>query len=103
MRRTRHNVYAKRSTAAYAVVWDLEWHVVKAERLEPDTDLYGAMTAFIDRLKVEGWQPESTHEHGFVFVHRGVERRLVMVTGRDPYGVSRQSFDPFVGQDASRR
>jgi hypothetical protein len=96
MRRTRHDVFAKRTTAAYAVVWDLEWHVIMCQRLEPGVDLYKALTATIDRLSADGWQAECEHEHGFAFVRRGFERRLVMVTGRDPYSANRQSFSPFL-------
>jgi hypothetical protein len=108
MRRTRHNVYANRTTAAYAVVWNLEWHVTTCQRLELRSDLYEALTATIDRLSAigyrltaDGWQAECEHEHGFAFVRRGAERRLVMVTGRDPYSAGRQSFDPFGGQNSS--
>jgi hypothetical protein len=103
MRRTRYDVYAKRTTVAYAVVWDLEWHVATCRRLEPGSDLHEALTAAIDQLSADGWQAECEHEYGFAFVRRGVERRLVMVTGRDPASLGRQSFNPFGGQDAPRK
>ena len=32
---------------------------------------------------------------GFVFVRSGAERRLLILTERDPLSVAAQSFDPF--------
>ena len=32
---------------------------------------------------------------GFVFIRRETERRLLMLTPRDPYNSALQSFDPF--------
>ncbi len=56
------------------------------------------MAAAIDRLANEGWQAEATPEYGFVFIRRGTERRLLMLTPRDPYSARNQSFDPFRGK-----
>jgi len=58
-------------------------------------DLSGAMTATIERLAVEGWQGEATPEYGFIFIRRDGERRLLMLTPRDPYSTTAQSFNPF--------
>jgi hypothetical protein len=82
-------------TPRYVVVWDIHWHVMACQRLEPATDLSGAMTAAIDRLANEGWQAEATPQYGFVFIRRDTERRLLMLTPRDPYSTTSQSFDPF--------
>src|SRR5258708_4352282 len=41
---------------------------LSARRLEPATDLSGAMAATLDRLVGEGWQAEATPEYGFVFI-----------------------------------
>jgi hypothetical protein len=95
MRRTRHDVFAKRTTAAYAVVWDLEWQVIACQRLPPGADLHAALKALLAQLEADGWRPESGLDHGFTFVRRGAERRLVMVTGREPRSVELQSFNPF--------
>jgi len=95
MRRARHDVFAQRTTAAYAVVWDLEWHLITSRRLEPGCDLYGALLALLEQIQAEGWRPECEPEYGFTFVCRGLERRLVMVTARDPTNVGSQSFNPF--------
>jgi hypothetical protein len=95
MRLTRRNVYAKRTTTAYAVVWDLEWHLIECRRLDPGSDLYAALSETVDALEADGWHPEFEHAHGFVFVRQGAERRLVTVTGRDPYSDTQQSFNPF--------
>ena len=83
------------TTPRYVVVWDLHWHVLECQRLEPAADLSGAMAATIERLEVEGWQAEATPEYGFVFIRNGTERRLVMLTPRDPCSTALQSFSPF--------
>jgi hypothetical protein len=82
----------------YVVLWDLHWHVLDCQRLEPGTDLSVAMAAAIERLEGAGWQAEATPEYGFVFVRRELERRLLMLTPRDPYSTTFQSFSPFDGQ-----
>jgi hypothetical protein len=55
------------------------------------------MAAAIDRLEVEGWHTEATPEYGFVFIRRGGERRLLMLTPRYLYDTGSQSFNPFRG------
>jgi hypothetical protein len=87
--------FNKAPTPRFVVLWDLHWHVLDCQRLEPAADLSGAMTAAIERLTGEGWQAEATPEYGFVFVRRENERRLLMLTPRDPYSVGPQSFNPF--------
>ena len=87
--------YNKAPSPRYVVLWDLHWHVIECERLEAAADLSSAMVATIDRLEVEGWQAEATPEYGFVFIRKGAERRLLMLTPRDPYNMTEQSFSPF--------
>jgi hypothetical protein len=53
------------------------------------------MMAAIERLSVEGWQIEAEPRFGFAFIHRNSERRLLMLTPRDPYDNRPQSFNPF--------
>jgi hypothetical protein len=53
------------------------------------------MAATIARLEGEGWEPEATPEYGFVFIRCQAERRLLMLTTRDPASATPQSFDPF--------
>ena len=77
------------------VLWDLHWQVLDCERLEPAADLSGAMAAAIERMAGAGWQAEATPEYGFVFIRREAERRLLMLTPRDPYSAGAQSFSPF--------
>jgi hypothetical protein len=55
------------------------------QHLEPAADLSGAMAATIERLEGDGWQAEGTAEYGFVFIRREGERRLLMLTERDPH------------------
>jgi hypothetical protein len=79
----------------YVVVWDLQWQVLECQRLEPAADSSSAMAAAIDRLQGEGWQAEGSAEYGFMFIRRGDDRRLLMLTPRDPYSTTSQSFSPF--------
>jgi hypothetical protein len=70
--------------------------LLHCQRLAPAADLSGAMAATIDRLAGGGWQAEATLEYGFVFIRREVERRLLMLTQRDPASTAAQSFSPFI-------
>ncbi|MEA3197456.1 MAG: hypothetical protein QOF32_1508 [Gammaproteobacteria bacterium] len=56
------------------------------------------MAAAIKRFADEGWQTEGGAEYGFVFIRRVDERRLLMLTPRDPYDTTAQAFNPFRGQ-----
>ena len=76
-------------------VFGLQWQVIESHRLEPATDLYGAMTAAIDRLAAEGWQIEAAPRFGFAFIRRDGERRLLIITPRDPHDATPQTFSPF--------
>jgi hypothetical protein len=95
MGRYRHKVYAKDMTPRRVTVFGLQWQVIESHRLEPAADLSGAMAAAIERLKAEGWQTEGSPEYGFVFIRRGADRGLLMLTPRDPYDTTCQSFSPF--------
>jgi hypothetical protein len=95
MARYAFPAFTTSTTARYIVLWDLQWHVIECQRLEPAADLSGAMAAAIDRLEGEGWQPEGTAEYGFVFIRRGSDRRLLEITPRDPHDAGPQSFSPF--------
>jgi hypothetical protein len=58
-----------------------------------------ALSAEIARLAADGWQAESSDTRfGFVFVRSEAERRLLMLTPRDPHSDTRQSFSPFKGR-----
>jgi hypothetical protein len=46
-------------------------------------------------LAAEGWQAEATPEYGFAFIQREGERRLLMLTPRDPADSTPSSFNPF--------
>jgi hypothetical protein len=94
MGRYLYTAFDTATTPRYVVVWDLHWHVIDCQRLEPGSDLSAAMDAAIERLQAEGWQPESDIEYGFTFVRRDDERRLLMLTPRDPRSTTLQSFSP---------
>jgi hypothetical protein len=82
-------------TTRCAVDYDLQWHNIECQYLEPSANLGGAMAAALERLNGEGWQAESGAEYGFVFIRRGDERRLLTLTSRDPHSTTAQAFSPF--------
>jgi hypothetical protein len=95
MRRQKPCPYATAKTPRYIIVWTLQWQVVESTKLKPGANLHHAMTTAIARLKLDGWQPESDANHGFVFLNRNGERRLLMLTARDPEERGPQTFSPF--------
>jgi hypothetical protein len=88
-------VFNTAAAPRYVVLWDLHWHLVECQRLEPATDLSGAMAATIERYARDGWEAEGDTDYGFVFIRREPERRLLMLTPRDPTSTTLQSFSPF--------
>ena len=95
MGRYRHNVYEKSTTPRWVAVFGLQWQVIESHRLEPGADLLNAMTATIERLALEGWRIESEPRFGFAFIAKDCERRLLMLTPKDPFDTASQSFTPF--------
>jgi hypothetical protein len=87
--------YDKATTPRYVVLWDLYWKVIECQCLEPGAELSTAMMTAIERLGAEGWQAEGSAEYGFVFIRRNADRHLLMLTPRDPYCTTSQSFSPF--------
>ncbi len=85
----------------YLVLWNMYWQVIDCRCLEPATDLAVAIAAAIKRLKAEGWQAEGSAEYGFVFIRRGTDRRLLMLTERDPFSTRSQSFSPYRSEVSS--
>jgi hypothetical protein len=102
MSRHRNEVYTVARTARFCVIFDLQWQVIESVKLEPRTDLSAAMAASIERQTGLGWAPESSHEFGFVFLRRAGERRLLILTERDPFDRRPQSFSPFSQSFAPR-
>jgi len=80
--------FNKAPTPRYLVLWNLYWQVIDCRCLEPATDLAVAIAAAIKRLKAEGWQAEGSAEYGFVFIRRGTDRRLLMLTESIQHGKS---------------
>jgi hypothetical protein len=95
MGRYQHNVYASAKTSRYVVLFDLQWKVIECRRLEPSTDLHGAMMSALNRLVSEGWALEGSLKFGFVFLNRNGSRRLLILTERDPFDECAQTFSPF--------
>ena len=95
MGRYRHKVYEKSTTPRWVAVFGLQWQVIESHQLEPGADLFGAMTATIERLAAQGWYAESEPRFGFVFITKESDRRLLILTPRDPFDTRPQSFSPF--------
>jgi hypothetical protein len=83
MARYTFPAFNKAPTPRYVVLWDMHWHLLDCQRLEPAADLSGAMAATIERLAGEEWQAEGSADYGFVFIRREGERRLLMLAERD--------------------
>jgi hypothetical protein len=95
MGRTHRNAFARSSARHYVVIWDLQWQVIDCRRLGCGSDLRAALVELVERLEPDGWKAEGSAKFGFVFVTRAGERRLVAITGRDPFSATVQSFSPF--------
>jgi hypothetical protein len=102
MTRYRNEVYTTAKTPRFCVFFDLQWQVIESVKLEPRTDLSAAMATAIARQADAGWQTEGSHEFGFVFLRRAGERRLMILTERDPFDRRPQSFSPFSQPFATR-
>jgi hypothetical protein len=102
MTRHRNEVYTTARTPRFCVIFDLQWRVIESLKLEARTDLSAAMAAAVARQASLGWQTEGSHEFGFVFLRRAGERRLLILTERDPYDHRPQSFSPFSESVAPR-
>jgi len=96
MRRQRFDPFAKTKSPHYIVLWDMQHRVVEHTKLEPNTDLHGAMTAAIRRLELEGWTFENDSKNGSCFLNRDGERRLLSMTPQDPMVAAHQDYCPGV-------
>ena len=101
MGRYQFPAYAPASTPRFIVLWTLHWEVIECHRLEPQSDLSGAMTAAMVRFEGEGWRPECDASYGFTFLARGAERVLLLITARDPASSAQQTFSPFRGRETA--
>jgi hypothetical protein len=93
--RYSYKVFERDTTPHWIAVFGLQWQILECHRLEPDTDLSGAMAAAIERLAGKGWEAECEPRFGFTFIQRDSERRLLILTPRDPYDTQPTSFNPF--------
>jgi hypothetical protein len=95
MGRYKFITYENASSPRYLVVYGLQWQIIDHQRIEPHADLLSVMMSTLQQLASEGWQAEGDALYGFAFIRRLGERRLLMLTPRDPFATSQQSFDPF--------
>ena len=95
MGRYQYTAFATSAQPRYTVIYDIHCQVIECERVDAGCDLYAALAATIHRLAGDGWQTEGEPIFGFVFIHRGGDRRLVTITGRNPRESTQQSFSPF--------
>jgi hypothetical protein len=95
MGRYKFIAYGRSGAPRYIVVWSLQWQIIGCQRVEPHSDLSAAMSKTLHELEAQGWQAEGDIPYGFAFIRRQGERRLLMITSRDPFDSSLQSFDPF--------
>jgi hypothetical protein len=103
MGRYKFIAYSRSAAPRYIVVWSLQWQIVECQRVEPNADLSAAMSKTLQQLEAQGWQAEAGTPYGFAFIRRQSERRLLMLTPRDPFDSSLQSFDPFKSNAARER
>ncbi len=75
MARYRFTAYKNDSQPRYIVLFDMQHQVIEVQRLEPASDLSGAMAATIERLAADGWQAEGSADYGSVFVQRAGNRQ----------------------------
>jgi hypothetical protein len=94
MPRTRPDPFAHTPHVRYIVLWDLDWRVLYCSPVGTGVSLRGALQNAIVRLESEGWEANGTAEFGFLFLTRCKERRLLMLTARNPLERSPQSFNP---------
>jgi hypothetical protein len=102
MSRYTFPAFKNASTTRCLACYDLQWSLVDCRYLEPGADLSAAMAAALERLSGEGWQAEGGVEYGFVFIRRGNERRLLVLTPRDPHSTAEQAFSPFRPPEGGR-
>ncbi len=95
MGRYRNEVYTTAKTPRFCVIFDLQWQVLVSVKQEPGTNLCAAMSIAIESQTANGWETEGSQQFGFVFLRRAGERRLLILTERDPYNRRPQSFSPF--------
>ena len=95
MGRYRHKHYEKSTAPRWVAVFGLQWQVIESHRLEAGADLLGAMTTTIERLAIDGWRAEAEPRFSFVFIRKEGDRRLLMLTPKDPFDTTPQSFSPF--------
>ena len=60
MSRYTFPAFNKSTRPRYVVLWDLHWHVLECQRLEPATDLSGAMATAISGWHAMAGGPRAT-------------------------------------------
>lgn len=95
MRRHLCHAFANDGSTRYIVLWSLQWEVIEWRQVMSGIDHREAMRDAIEAAGREGWEPEAAPAFGFVFLRRAGDRRLLMLTPRDPRDAALQAFNPF--------
>ena len=83
-KRSKYDPLATSTHSRWLVLRDLFHNVLDATELPPGTDLRRAFADGLTALERAGWHSEGA-SGGMVFVHRGSERRLLVVHEHDPH------------------
>ena len=84
MPRHRFDPLARGNLPHWLTMADMWGARVECDPVAPGADLHEVMAAAIANLTAEGWQAESDGRHGFLFVNRDGDRRLVNLTPVEP-------------------
>jgi hypothetical protein len=95
MRRARHDLFRKTSRRRYVVLWDVLWRLIECVEIPAHSDPRSGFLEAIDRCRTQGWQAEGSAQFGFVFLSRGADRRLLVLTERNPSDGGEQAFSPY--------
>ncbi len=83
-RRNRHDPLERCPLQRWLVVWDMQFNVLEATELPPNTDLRATMHESMQRWAQQGWNVEGDARFGSFFCHRAGARRLIAISPLDP-------------------
>lgn len=84
MPRHRHDPLTPSAHPHWLVVSESHGHQISIDALPAWADLRHALQVALTTCAQEGWRVDSDGAHGFVFIAKGAERRLLNLTPADP-------------------